>query len=261
MNEKQLEQMADDLEATLRAAGAPVRIKGGTVLSQTITFRAALWPGTRPSRVKTALAPAKVSLAGGGLAIEIPRPDGGGVTVDTFLAGVNDPPPHTAALGICGDGMPLLVNLESEAGAHVLVEGGCSSSDLVALMTESLRRWNEPDALRVGHIDGQMDVLAQGVAKGRESRLPILVALADQDGDALREVLRGGPALGVHVILATENYVDAETRRLFPCQVRGVGNRTFRVDAPDWQGQFTLPPDGGRKEIEPIEGLYLTRRE
>jgi len=244
--------MADDIESTLSAAGCPIRIESGTLLSDTVKFRAALSPGTRPSGVKAALAPARVSLSGGGLVIEVARPDGG-ATVDTFLDGLKDPPPHTAALGIAQDGAPLLVNLESEAGAHVLVEGD-GAADLVGVMIESLRRWNTPDALRVEPVNGQMDTLARGVARGRESRLPVLVALADQDGDALREVLRGGPALAVHVILTATN-VDADTRALFPCRVRGLGNRTFSVDAPDWQGEFRLPRHGGNEEVV-IEILY-----
>lgn len=252
MKEGELERMADRIEEVLEGGGAPVRITGGTVTPYWVRFRADPRRGTESSSIgelADALAltlntPVRVAQRDSTVSIEVERV-GVSYSIDDLLARLESAlSPYVAALGMTDEGAPLLVNLESEQGMHVLIEGE-GRADLLTVVTESLTRWNH--LLRGGWADDQIETLAREIADGRRKRRPVVVTLADGgDTPALRDVLAHGLAGGVHVILTTE-YAGDGLRALFPCRIRGLGDGRFDVVAGDYRATFYTPTNGGKE--------------
>lgn len=248
---KKLEFQADRIEAVLEAHGTPGHVTGGTVTPRWVRFQVHPTIGTKVSAIRAlsdevaialGVPDVKIDRRGAVVAIEVPSDEP--VTVDTVLDGMAYcKQAHTAALGIAEDGAPLMVNLCSNDGAHVLITGE-GRAGVLALMTESLIRWNEPEAMRVADANGQLEVLAQGVTNGRVKREPLAVALVGGDvagsPASLRTVLELGPGVGLHVIMTTSHITD-DLKALFPTHITGLGDGQFHCVAPDFQGMFQAP--------------------
>lgn len=248
MKKQELERMANSIEATLENLGASMRVTGGTILPYHVKFNVYPHPGTKISQIKRLveggafLNQARVFRRGAFVVIIVRRQTA--ATLDSLLDDIEPVRQFTAALGIeerKDDSAPLLINLESKAGAHILVIGQ-ERDELLAIMTESLRRWNKPETLRVSWIDGEGSLTVDAVARRKESR-PVIVLLTN--GDSLTPTLRHSMARkvqnSVHVVMSTDRYADDELRGLFPCRIRGLGGGRYEAVAPDWAGTFYTP--------------------
>lgn len=250
MKEK-VEIQADKIRDVLSSYGVLATVTGGTSAPRWAKFRVSPLPGTMADEIMelaveiaAVLDVPTVEVSRRGVLVTIKVLNSEQMNVDTLLDSMNYYKcPHTAALGVVESGAPLLINLDSAAGAHVLITGEERDGPL-SLMVASLIRWNEPSALRVADANGQLEVLARGVTDGREKRVPLAVALVDGDltgsPAALHTILESGPGVGLHVLM-TASHVNDDLRALFPTQIVGKGDGCFHCIAPGFQGTFQAP--------------------
>jgi hypothetical protein len=251
MMRKKLELQADRIEAVLASHDISARVTGGTNTPRWCRFVVSPIIKAQIPKIKglseelaAALGTPSCQVSRHGAAVAIKILNNGPVTVDTFLdAMAYYECLHTVALGISEDGRPLMANLCSDDGAHVLITGE-GREGVLALMVKSLTMWNNPDTLRVASADGQLEILAQGVTDGREKQVPLAVALINGgipgSPAALHTILELGPSVGLHVLM-TASHVNDDLRALFPIQITGLGNGYAHCIAPGFQGTFQAP--------------------
>ena len=231
MNKATLEAQANAIDAALAAYNIAGRVTGGTMLPGLVRYT-----------------------------VEVTMDETW--TVDDLLDGLaHYRRPYTAALGIAEDGAPLLVNLDSAEGAHILITGK-ERAELLNIVIRSLQQWNSRDDLRIGLMGSYVEHLARAVTTGRPRRRPMLVALADRTclSPALRAVLSYGPPQGVHVVMEMA-CTKPDWAVLFPTHIHGLGGGYFRCVAPDFRGVFQAPTDGRGKEVMPSRlARHRTRR-
>ncbi|RLC58898.1 MAG: hypothetical protein DRI80_13320 [Chloroflexota bacterium] len=224
MNKATLEAQANAIEAALAAHGIAGQVTGGTVTPKWVRFT-----------------------------VEMPNAKEQW-TVDHLLTGLAYcHRPYTAALGIAEDGAPLLVNLDSAEGAHILITGK-ERAELLNIVTESLRRWNGGDDLLVGSkvlsASEALPVLAKGIRVGVDGPMMALPVELDEGTPypLLCYVAKHGPPTGLHLLATTER-ATAGVEVLFPTRIKGLGGGRFLCVAPDFRGAFQAPTDGRGKEV------------
>ncbi len=227
---KLLELQSDRIEMVLASHKAPARVTGGVVTPRAVQFHLAPALGTKVNKVQSladelALAlgasSVRVSRQGSSMQLEVPRddaqpvrllplmaqlvparlPDGGQVSarVETLRAtsvraGKHDSPaslpPFTAILGMCDDGVPLLVRLASPDVAHVLISGttGSGKTALCQTMILSLAMMHRRSQLQFVLVDPKRRAFAPF------GTLPHLLRPIIDDAteavDALRELVQ-----------------------------------------------------------------------
>jgi S-DNA-T family DNA segregation ATPase FtsK/SpoIIIE len=166
MDRRQLDRLADRVEAVLAQHGAHGRVVNMREGPRTITFDVALVPAVRFKSVRRldddialALGVEQLEIRRGRtVQIIFPNPEPRDVHTLDLLRRVERRPQqgaHRALLGLGANGLPYLVNLASPDVAHVLVAGttGSGKSLLLQEMLLSLMQWNTPQQVQYLLID------------------------------------------------------------------------------------------------------------
>jgi S-DNA-T family DNA segregation ATPase FtsK/SpoIIIE len=166
-NRQLLEFQSDRIEAVLAQHKVVARVTGGLVSPRWVQFQVLPALGERVSKIKglaeeLALAlgsdTCRISRQGSIVSVEIPRGDPRLVRLlplQQRLAERGEIPFGTAALGLAGDGAPLLVRLPSPQVAHILVAGttGSGKSALAKTIITSLALNHRPSHMGFVLID------------------------------------------------------------------------------------------------------------
>ena len=224
---RELEFMADRIEAVLSSHRVRARVTGGTVTPRWVRFEVLPAVGARISRIKglhEELASAldapdcRVSRQGATVAIEIPRADPQPVRLLSLLRQINLDvvPPATATLGLAEDGSPLLIRLPSPNVAHVLTAGTTGSGKTVLLqaMILSLAMANTPPS-------------SPRAGEGRE----LAMVLIDPKGHAF-SIFAGLPHLVRPVIHDASEATEALLSLVRLMEKRGRGHNRSSTPPP-----------------------------
>ena len=166
-----LDIQADRIEMVLASHRIQARVRGGRITPQAITFELMTPLGTRVRRVSAlaeelALAlgvpQVQVRRGKGYIEIEIPRQRCKPVPVERLLSRVTRIPRVTALLGVDGEGIPLLLRVDSPDVAHVLVAGttGSGKTILLRLIGITLAHWNRQAHVQLVLVDPKRRGLA-----------------------------------------------------------------------------------------------------
>jgi len=158
---RELHFQADRIEVVLSSHKVPARVTGGTVTPRLVRFHLTTPLGVRVRQVATLSEELALSLGApscrvyrreGQVEVEVPRPQGKVVPLLPLCQhlasrghrGQHTVPPHTAVLGLDGEGVPLLLWLPSPNVAHVLIAGttGSGKTALARTIVASLAMHN-----------------------------------------------------------------------------------------------------------------------
>ena len=164
IDQKTLNQQANQIERLLWRCKVAARVVGGTVTSRLITHRVMLSPGVKVNKIMALTeefaltlhcADVRVYRKQGMIHIEVPRPAHGPVRLLPLCNALEDAPPATALLGIDEAGLPLLLRITAPDVVHVLVVGatGSGKTALARTLLASLALLNTPETLRMVLID------------------------------------------------------------------------------------------------------------
>ena len=243
-NRRLLELQSDRIEMVLASHKAPARVTGGVVTPRAVQFHLAPALGTKVNKVQAladelALAlgasSVRVSRQGSSVQLEVPRDDAQPVRLLPLMAqlakgGGDGPParasagtgghashaplpPFTAVLGMCDDGVPLLVRLASPDVAHVLIAGttGSGKTALCQTMILSLAMTHRRSQLQFVLVDPKRRAFAPF------ARLPHLlrpiIADATEAVDALHELVqlmeaRGQEEVTPRIVVVLDELAD-----------------------------------------------------
>jgi len=223
---KLLELQSDRIEMVLASHKAPARVTGGVVTPRAVQFHLAPALGTKVNKMQAladelALAlgasSVRVSRQGSSVQLEVPRDDAQPVRLLPLMAQLakgrgdgrpnsdkrtrtrvgtgehNSPaslPPFTAILGMCDDGVPLLVRLASPDVAHVLISGttGSGKTALCQTMILSLAMTHRRSQLQFVLVDPKRRAFAP--FETLPHLLRPIIDDATEAVDALRELVQ-----------------------------------------------------------------------
>ncbi len=184
----QLHYQADQIEAVLASHKINGRVTGGSVTPQIVRFHLVPAVGTKINQItrlseELALAlgvtTCRVVRHGATIDLEFPRGDRSMVHLFDLFERLHHVPPHTAVLGMDGEGTPILLRLSSPEVPHVLVSGttGSGKTALARSMIASLAHYNSPADLSLLLID------PKGRGYAPFATLPHLIAGVAQNAD------------------------------------------------------------------------------
>jgi len=172
---KKLELQSNQIEMVLANHRAPARVTGGVVTPRVVQFHLAPATGTRINKMQAlgdelALAlgvnNVRVSRQGSNVQLEIPREDARPVKLLPLMARLaqhKQLPAAAAVLGLCEDGVPLLIRLPSPDVAHILISGTTGSGKTAVCQSIIL-------SLAMTHRRSQLQfVLAEGPKRSSPS--------------------------------------------------------------------------------------------
>ncbi len=150
-----LNQQADRIEAVLAQHKVQARVSGGTVTPNLVRFNLTLAPHIKLSKLnglaeELALAlgavTCRIQRVRDSVQIEMPRDGARRIEFNQLCRQLERVPPHTALLGMDGQGQPLLVRLSSPTIAHLLICGttGSGKTVLARSLLYSLAQFNRP---------------------------------------------------------------------------------------------------------------------
>jgi len=187
---KDLELQSDRIEMVLANYKAPSRVTGGVVTPRMVQYHLAPAAGIRINKVQAladelALAlgvtHVRVSRRGGNVQLEVPRPDASPVQLLSLMSHLDASlPPVTAVLGLCDDGVPLLIRLPSPDVAHILISGttGSGKTALCQAMILSLAMTHRRSQLQFVLVDPKRRAFA-GLAALPHLMWPVIGNAAD----------------------------------------------------------------------------------
>ncbi|MFN8483610.1 MAG: DNA translocase FtsK [Anaerolineae bacterium] len=160
----QLHYQADQIEAVLASHKIAGRVTGGSVTPQIVRFHLVPAVGTKVSQITRlseelalalGVATCRVVRHGATIDLEFPRGDRSMVHLFDLVDRLHHVPPHTAILGMDGEGTPILLRLSSPEVPHVLISGttGSGKTALARSMIASLAHYNSPADLALLLID------------------------------------------------------------------------------------------------------------
>lgn len=190
----QLHYQADQIEAVLASHKIAGRVTGGSVTPQIVRFHLVPAVGTKVNQITRlseelalalGVATCRVVRHGATIDLEFPRGDRSMVHLFDLVDRLPQVPPHTAILGMDGEGTPILLRLSSPEVPHVLVSGttGSGKTALARSMIASLAHYNSPADLALLLIDpkgrgyapfGSLPHLIAGVAQNAEEAVVAL---------------------------------------------------------------------------------------
>ncbi|MFN8475189.1 MAG: DNA translocase FtsK [Anaerolineae bacterium] len=184
----QLHYQADQIEAVLASHKINGRVTGGSVTPQIVRFHLVPAVGTKVNQITRlseelalalGVATCRVVRHGATIDLEFPRGDRGMVHLFDLVERLRHVPPHTAILGMDGEGTPILLRLSSPEVPHVLVSGttGSGKTALARSMIASLAHYNSPADLALLLID------PKGRGYAPFARLPHLVSAVAQNAE------------------------------------------------------------------------------
>jgi DNA segregation ATPase FtsK/SpoIIIE, S-DNA-T family len=166
MDNKELNNNADRIEAVFRQNQVPAGITGGNVTPRYIQFMVTPGTNTQVCRIESlerqiaaalGVPRAEVIRHGNTLRIDVPRHDSQRVHLLSLLARIrsNQIPNLTATLGLASDGYPLLIRLPAREVGHVLISGttGTGKTSLLSTIVMSLAISNPRRAVQFVLID------------------------------------------------------------------------------------------------------------
>src|SRR3972149_2605851 len=130
------EQEADSIERVLAALSLPIRVRGGQIREGRVRFllseqASGMRRELRGARgaVAAALGAPQVGLEqqGPGLALEVQQPSRENLRLRPLLDLLGELPPLHLALGMGGDGRPLVIDIASPSSWHLLAAGEAAS--------------------------------------------------------------------------------------------------------------------------------------
>jgi S-DNA-T family DNA segregation ATPase FtsK/SpoIIIE len=169
---RELHFQADRIEMVLSSHKVPARVTGGTVTPRLVRFYLTTPLGIRVRQVANLSEEIALSLGApscriyrhqGQVEVEVPRAQGKVVPLLPLCQhlstrghrGQHTVPPHTAVLGLDGEGVPLLLWLPSPNVAHVLIAGttGSGKTALARTIIASLALHNSQRNLQLVLVD------------------------------------------------------------------------------------------------------------
>ncbi len=184
----QLHYQADQIEAVLASHKINGRVTGGSVTPQIVRFHLVPAVGTKINQITRlseelalalGVATCRVVRHGATIDLEFPRGDRSMVHLFDLVERLQHIPPHTAILGMDGEGTPILLRLSSPEVPHVLVSGttGSGKTALARSMIASLAHYNSPADLALLLID------PKGRGYAPFANVPHLVASVAQNAE------------------------------------------------------------------------------